>query len=225
MSVEPMRVQGAFIPFTKPVPLPGPLADDEPVMSICFNASWLPAVLGALKSLARPETWQGTPEDIRSSCASVHDLLSSYEDFCISDPPHLNWYPLLTVVQGAYEEYVWASPDFGYYVPGDPYARYILVIWPDPTDPPIFELTFHDWDTGDAVGGLVQAFRIMNTLDPAGKAFVLTNTDCLDVTTVDSNFTPQDYTFTSKDIQVVCGHDSVYVVEMIMRGSWLCTSA
>lgn len=77
-----MNTAGPYIPFTKPVPVPGALADDDPLMHVCFNEEWLPAVIGALKVLARPESWQGTLAEIQDITKSAHDLMASYADGC-----------------------------------------------------------------------------------------------------------------------------------------------
>lgn len=80
--ISPMDQQGPFIPFEKGVPVPGTLADDEPFDRICFNSSWRPMVVGALKILCRPETWTGTEAEIKVAMGSAHDLISAYEEGC-----------------------------------------------------------------------------------------------------------------------------------------------
>lgn len=80
-----MDQQGPFIPFEKPVPVPLVAADADPLVHVCFNASWSPLVVGALKVLCRPETYDGTDLEVNFASRSAHELISGIESGCGSD--------------------------------------------------------------------------------------------------------------------------------------------
>lgn len=48
----------AYPPFDKPVDAPASDPDTGTLYTVCFNAEWLPYILGALGVLARPETYK-----------------------------------------------------------------------------------------------------------------------------------------------------------------------
>lgn len=82
-DIRPMDIQGPYVPFEKPVPIPSGTMASNPKTSICFNSTWLPAVLGALKVLARPETWIGTKAQINATTKDAHDLIAAVSDGCV----------------------------------------------------------------------------------------------------------------------------------------------
>lgn len=88
-----MSRQGPYIPFEKPIPVPASLSDAAPLSSICFNSSWKPMVVGALKVLARPETWEGTDAEIRATMASAHDLIATAQSGCGAELSKVSWFP------------------------------------------------------------------------------------------------------------------------------------
>lgn len=89
-----MQQQGPFIPFEKPIPAPITDVTEAPLRSVCFNADWTPAVVGALKVLTRAETWSGTDDDVKRVSRSAHELLASDQNGCASGggTPCPNWY-------------------------------------------------------------------------------------------------------------------------------------
>jgi len=62
--LEPFKASGFWPPYPIPVPVPSSNLVDSPQVKICFNSDWLPYVAGALKVLARPETWIGSWDEI-----------------------------------------------------------------------------------------------------------------------------------------------------------------
>jgi len=82
MSQPPWAYRGAYIPF----PLPVPAITDDPLSSednsLCWSDAWTPAILGALKVLARPETWTGSDTDIALAMEGAQELLASIIDGC-----------------------------------------------------------------------------------------------------------------------------------------------
>lgn len=77
MSIlRPINYAGAW-EFKQPVPCPsGDIAGGTQV-SITFNESWVPAVISALKSLTRPEAWEGTLADIQRCTSDAHNLFDA----------------------------------------------------------------------------------------------------------------------------------------------------
>lgn len=81
-DLPPITYRGAYIPFPNPIPAitTDPLSSED--QSLCWNADWNPAILGALKVLARPETWTGSPADIETAMQNAQDILSAIQDGC-----------------------------------------------------------------------------------------------------------------------------------------------
>lgn len=223
--LSPMSQQGPYIPFEKPIATPTSLADDDPLSHICFNSEWLSPVLGALKVLCRPETWEGTDADIRSTIASAHDLLAAYASGCDILPQHLNWYLDLSAATCSYDFDVWSNPLVGIYGDGTPWAMYTLVGWGCGEGGDQFTIIGRDWDTGDPVGGQFDDVTIINELDPAGQTYVLTTLDCLDNTVVHSDFTPRSYSGQMKSWDFVTGNVTMYIMKFLISGDWLCSAA
>ncbi len=74
---------GAYIPFDKAVgPVPTVPIDSAPTVQLCLNESWLPFVIGCLKALARPETWDDTYDHSVVAASEFAALLSRVSDGC-----------------------------------------------------------------------------------------------------------------------------------------------
>lgn len=80
MSENLADVASMYIPFPRPVPVPTQDVDSAPISRICFNSSWLPYVLGALKSLARPEVWDAGESTRELASIQAQYLLSEGVD-------------------------------------------------------------------------------------------------------------------------------------------------
>jgi hypothetical protein len=83
---SPWQDNGSYIPFPKPIDA---ITDDpnaSPDFGICLSAAWQAAVLGALKVLARPETYQGTDTDIAASVHNGYAILSAIQNPCGAAP-------------------------------------------------------------------------------------------------------------------------------------------
>lgn len=80
----PGRDIGKYVPFDKPVPVP-PTSPDDPGSTwvVCFNADWLPWVLGAITSLARAETYAAANEaEMIEVVERGYTLLAMFMDGC-----------------------------------------------------------------------------------------------------------------------------------------------
>lgn len=74
---------GSFIPFDKQVgPVPTSFITDEPTRQLCINQDWLPFILGAMKAVSRPETWNDSYDAITRAASEVSYLISSLSDGC-----------------------------------------------------------------------------------------------------------------------------------------------
>jgi len=71
------RYRASYIPFPLPVPAlcQDPLAN--PDTTLRFNSDWAPYLLGAMKVLARRETYFGTDEDIDCAAQSAQDWIDN----------------------------------------------------------------------------------------------------------------------------------------------------
>lgn len=82
MSDSQWPVQGSYIPFPRPMAaiVTDPLSAQD--WGLCLHADWQPAVLGALKALCRPESWQGSAADIATACIMAQTIMSSLTGPC-----------------------------------------------------------------------------------------------------------------------------------------------
>lgn|SRR5574340_61126 len=223
--LRPMVQQGPYIPFDKPVEVPGTLADELPLMSVCFNDLWAPSVIGALKVLCRPETWAGTEADIKAAIGSAHEIIASLSDGCSGASQGPNWYLDLNIDYVNYDADAWNNPIYGLYGDGTRWAKYTLVVWGSGLGGEHFTVVGRDALSGDLVGGHFDDVTIINEADPAGQTFVLTTVDCLNNTVVHSDFTPRSYLGDMKSWEFTTGNITVYILKFLISGDWLCTAA
>jgi hypothetical protein len=74
---------GSYIPFDKSVgPVPTVSIDASPTVQICVNEDWLPYLIGCLKALARPETWNDTYDHAVIAASEFAALLGDIRDGC-----------------------------------------------------------------------------------------------------------------------------------------------
>jgi hypothetical protein len=132
------RENGYFIPFTHPVDFPDTELDDEPQVRLCFNADWVPYVLGALKILARPETWEASKEGRDVLVQEAMSFAGRIQENC-TDPPPVPFYA----------PYVSANP-YGSHN-GDLFAEYWPIDNPSEPDP---EFRYFLVAGGDGLVGL-----------------------------------------------------------------------
>jgi hypothetical protein len=98
---------GSFIPYPYPVDFPDADIEDTPKVSLCFNESWLPWVLGALKVLARSETWD-TDQEASDALVEQGMRLQRLVNAGCETPPELpNWELELTVSEGFVDQDMW----------------------------------------------------------------------------------------------------------------------
>jgi len=82
MSQPPWAYRGAYIPFPLPIPAVTANPFGASDVGLCWADDWTPAILGALKTLTRPETWAGDPSDIEAAMLGAQLLLSHLVDGC-----------------------------------------------------------------------------------------------------------------------------------------------
>lgn len=84
-----MDDNGYFVPFMKPVVPPLGEIDASLSKQVAFNGDWLPIVLGCLKTMARPETYQsGVAVEPMDASREGQTLLGMIEDYPL---PLYNW--------------------------------------------------------------------------------------------------------------------------------------
>lgn len=223
--LRPMDQQGPYIPFEKPVPVPLVAVDDDPKVYICFNESWLPLVLGALKVLCRPETYLGTDLEINAARASAFELLGRSFTGCPGETPTCNWHLGVVMSHGFYDHNAWDNPKTGVDFGGVPFIQYDLICWSNDVTPPSLEIRGLSNDTLSHVGGQFEHLQISSSSDPAGQAFVATITDCLGGVVVHSDFTPRNYFGQFQTVDFVAGNTVVFWLKIEISGNWLCSGA
>jgi len=72
--LKPIDQHGAFIPFKRPINAPTTEVSASPQVSISFNEGWTSAVMSALKVLLRPETYEGTRDEIVAAVKEASNL-------------------------------------------------------------------------------------------------------------------------------------------------------
>jgi len=83
--LRPWRHNGSFIPFPLPVNVDDIEINDvdaEPLRRLCFNAGYEPLIRGALKALAREETYMGEREVIDNLVQQGYHLQTMFRDGC-----------------------------------------------------------------------------------------------------------------------------------------------
>jgi hypothetical protein len=61
--------------FQQPVPIPAALPGEPPFVTVCFNAEWLPYILGCLFQLTLNTTWKATTQDELANAIAVSNNL------------------------------------------------------------------------------------------------------------------------------------------------------
>ncbi len=114
MSDNPAARKGSFIPFPVPLPVtaaPTPI-NDPPLDYLCFNRDWTPYVMGALKALARDETYQGAEADRKAWVVEARSLIINLCDCLTCQEP--DWEVCDTAVHaGTYSQRYTVCDAFG----------------------------------------------------------------------------------------------------------------
>ncbi len=223
MTINPMDLHGPFIPFEKPVPAPTTDATDAPLKSVCFNEEWTPAVIGALKSLTRPETWQGTLADIERVSRSAHEILASDQPGCGANYFDADWY--LDYSGGGIYQYDFFMEymeefNFSYMHFFVGFAEYVplLGLAKVRIDPKAA-------DGGFPVGIKIRDFQILQTGVQVPFLGTLEYKDCLGNTTVETFFNrrPDYQNFTAQ--YIICSANDRFTFGLVGEGNYLCTVA
>lgn len=226
-TFRPRDQQGSWGPQLR-TPMPAPLSGvgDSPLVHLCFNSAWLPSVLTSLKLLTRPESWQGSQADVQAAVQGAHDLMGAWEDGCSLAPTLPNWWLDFSIAFGKLDLSVWNEPDVIDNGDGTADLVYEAVVFPLGIVPP--DITFFGRRLSDdaLVGGHFSKVTVENQLDPSGQTYSLTITDCLGVSSTDSNFTPREYPACDcKSYRFVTGNTTTYTIRLHIRGNWLCGPA
>lgn len=76
---------GFYAPYPYPIPVTNPPDEfpfSEPRVALCINEFWYPYVQGAIKALAREETYVGEYSVVKSWVAAAHDLINMEPEPC-----------------------------------------------------------------------------------------------------------------------------------------------
>lgn len=66
--------------FQQPVPIPAALPGVSPFVTVCFNADWLPYILGCLFQLTLPTTWQATTDsELNQALGEANNLILIFQ--------------------------------------------------------------------------------------------------------------------------------------------------
>jgi len=190
-----MSNNGYYIPFLEPVIPPPHEIDQELSKQVAFDGQWLPVILGALKVLARPETYVDITERTAiESSLEGHHLLDLIDDY----PKTLyNWHFNLFV-------------DADYYIilepPSCPSSRErkaFIAIWNSDSElagSVGFGGQGRSVPSGDIVGG---NFTVDVYYQPdASKAFFENSTDCSGTVASSSGFVENGhhvFSYTGRD--------------------------
>lgn len=151
MTDNPNSYRGSFIPFRRGFPVDdiAPYgALDTPRVAIHWNQFYTPYILGAIKALARPETFAGTPQNLESWVETMMQIVVQEP---VPYPQVPNWSPVDT--EESYQIYALNQRGLG--VNGPFYVRCSLGS--------AFNISFIDNVTEDPVGGLLNVFRYTDT--------------------------------------------------------------
>lgn len=85
MSKDTWAYYGPFESFPFPVAPPTALPFDQPHRSLCINHDWVPYLVGALKVLLQPETWDASDATIQAIRGQLYELINQWESTCVSD--------------------------------------------------------------------------------------------------------------------------------------------
>jgi len=117
MPNETYDLFGPWISFPRPIPIPLPGSLDDASWCVIINEEWLPAVIGALKVLARPQTWDSNdPEEIAAAQREASNMLAAWQQGCAGGVIVPDWH---YVINGS-GLLVRLNKDITFCVPGSP---------------------------------------------------------------------------------------------------------
>lgn len=207
--------------------MPGVPIDGAPGNVICYNGVWGPAILGALKSLARPETWEGTEAEINDAVQEATGLLAitSEYGFCPQCP---NW-ELGLRLDFCDQMSIDATL---YNVGACDGCQTPSVFLGVATQPPfgsagiyVAEVAGFDLGSGALVGGLICEAGFNQVGSLIGNVWTLTWRDCLGNTHIENGagLNHRKESFEAKDFCMSSLAPFVFTVSIV--GNWLCGPA
>lgn len=226
MSSSLAKQEGPWQPLRNGMPVPSGAVGDAPLISVCFNETWLNAVRQALKLLVRPESWDGTLEQVRTAVSDAQEIIGNWQDGC--GPQCSNWELALSLAQCPA-----LSPDATLRPLDvcDPCSG-STAFWGFATEPTFpgsgfYALGLHGviLGTGTEVGGHFCQLRTQQIGGIIGNTFNLEILDCLGATTVyqfaGTSFVHNDFVAKRLCISAL----APFALGISMDGNWLCGPA
>jgi hypothetical protein len=214
--------RGAFIPF--PLPVEGPEEDirSGPCGVLVFNDSWRPYILGALKVLARPETWKSDdPEKIAGWVEQGMHLQSMLPGISGNiGPCNVDWVAIADFVAGFHHIGTLLNPLDE--VSGQFYFSYAAIN--DLGDAGAVSIHFEDFN-GNFVGGLVDVrwFSINTNIIPSFWQYDYT--DCTGGHHTGSDFTTGGALLNKQMREIAISQTGGLYVTVTLKGKFLCGPA
>jgi hypothetical protein len=186
---------------------------------MCINAAWEPYILGALKVLARPETWKGANRALAVQKATR--LLTMFKDGCPPefDPP--NWELQGTTNSGTggliYLPLQYTSDQIVYFGSFD-----VDLLG-------VSDVTIHGFVAGEdptlVVGGKWKSATIDRSAFNGADLFCsVERVFCDDTSIIDSGFTPFTYSLIEvKSFNIIT--NGAWTFRAVILDDWLCGPA
>lgn len=87
-NLSPQDFPGGYLSFPRPIsPVPTEAIDASPLVSFCVNEHWAEYILGAIKVLSRPETWDDTYENAVIAASEIAYMQGLITDGCGVNAP------------------------------------------------------------------------------------------------------------------------------------------
>lgn len=206
------------------MPIPSTGIDDDPRVSICVAASWVPAMITALKLLTRPEVWIGDNDARKATCEDAHTLIGRFDEPCagVSCP---NWYldnvnlnctflnPLSYLTEVVENEC-------------DVYSRFYMGFSGvyDALHPDLYVMEVRGYDavTSDPVGGHFTQVHAHITDNTLANVWTITTEPCIGTTLIE-NAGGMDMFKSNFDAKAVCIMSlAPFMVGITIDGLWTC---
>jgi len=222
--IKPWSASGFWPPFPNPVEVPSTDVDATPLAKLCFNADWQPYILGAIKVLARPETWVGTVDDIKRVTSQAQSL---FTDPLLSE--NCDACPEFVFVKGGTHLTCGEETSGNLFFSGSGTCAYDFVCYGNAVINPLYgvaraKLVAHD-HSAHLVGGNCHKLHMFQTDGTVGNVFTIQWYDCFDTLNLEvysgSLYTKSD--FVAQEICITSLAAFSYLAEA--QGEIVCTSA
>lgn len=222
MSMWKTRLNnGYYIPFGSTVPVPLNEWNNNPSRMLLFNAEWQKYILGALKTLARPEIYQSdTPSELKFAMSQGMDMLGGVIDLPVAG---VNW-DVIFAIGGDYSISIDRMlNDFSA-------TRYHFGAAVNVEDPPSgvlnLSLTGYETVTFNSAGGKVKV-NLWHEPD-VPKTYLITGVNCDGSFINDAGFTPgglftRTYN-TCKSLSVSIDSINLLLAECYVTNNYTCVA-